>query len=156
MHSWTEEEQSRAKPVAAGRHDVLVVAEDGEGVGGKRPGGDVEDAGQQFAGDLVHVGEHQEEPLRGGEGRGQGAGDQRAVHRAGRARLRLQLPDLQDLAEDVFAPLGRPLVGDLPHGGGRGDRVDRGGLAHGVRHVGRSRVAVHRFHFSGHFWTPFS
>ena len=33
MHSCTEEEQSRAKPVAASCHDILVIAENGQGVG---------------------------------------------------------------------------------------------------------------------------
>ena len=40
------------KPGRAGGHDVAVVAEDGEGVGGHGAGGDVEDRGGQLAGDL--------------------------------------------------------------------------------------------------------
>ena len=48
-------------------------------------------AGQLLAGDLVHVGDHQQQALGGGVGGGQGAGGQRAVHRAGGAGLGLHL-----------------------------------------------------------------
>ncbi len=125
-------------------------------MGRKRPGRDVEHPGQELPGDLVHVREHQEQPLRGGEGSGERAGHQRAVHRPGRPRLRLQLPDVQHLAEDVLPPLGRPLVRNLPHGRRGGDGIDRRRFAHGIRHMRRRRVAVHRFHFSGHVQLLFS
>ena len=46
-------------------HDVLVVAEDGQCVAGQGTGGNMEDAGQKLAGDLVHVGDHQEQALGG-------------------------------------------------------------------------------------------
>ena len=44
------------------RHHVLMVAEDRRPLRRQRPGGDVDDAGGQFAGDLVHVGDHQQSP----------------------------------------------------------------------------------------------
>jgi hypothetical protein len=40
----------------------------------------VEDGAGQLARDLVHIGDHQQQALRGGEGGGQRAGLQRAVH----------------------------------------------------------------------------
>ena len=47
----------------AGSHHVGVVAEDGEGLGGQGAGAHVEHAGQQFAGDLVHIRDHQQQTL---------------------------------------------------------------------------------------------
>ena len=52
----------------ARRHDILVVAVDREGMGGDGAGGDVEYGRRALARDLVHVGDHQEEALRRGEG----------------------------------------------------------------------------------------
>ena len=60
--------EQREAGLAAG-HDVGVVAEDRERVGGDRAGGDVHAEGRQLAGDLVHVRDHQEQALRRGEGR---------------------------------------------------------------------------------------
>ena len=89
--------------LAAG-HDVGVVAEDGQGVGGQGAGGDVHDEAGQLAGDLVHVGDHQQQALRRGEGRGQGAGLQGAVDRAGGAAFGLHLDHLGHRAPDVGLP----------------------------------------------------
>ena len=51
-------------------HHVAVVAEDGERLGGQGAGGDVEHRAGEFAGDLVHVGDHQQQALRCREGGG--------------------------------------------------------------------------------------
>ena len=48
---------------------------------------------RQFAGDLVHVRDHQQKPLRGGERRRKRAALERAVHRPGGAALALHLDD---------------------------------------------------------------
>ena len=60
-------------------HHVLMVAEDAERVAGKRTGRDVEDARQHLAGNLVHVRNHEQQALRGGERGSQGTSLQRAV-----------------------------------------------------------------------------
>ena len=57
-------------------HNVGVIAEDGERLGGKRTGGNMEDGREHFTGDLVHVGDHQQQTLAGGIGDGQGTGTQ--------------------------------------------------------------------------------
>ena len=61
--------------LAAG-HNVGMVAEDVQALGGHGPSGDVEHRGQQLGGDLIHVGDHQQQTLGGGIGGGQGAGVQ--------------------------------------------------------------------------------
>ena len=87
--------------LAAG-HDVLVVAEDGQGVGRQRAGRHVEHAGKQLARNLVHVGNHEQEPLRGRKGGGQNATGQGSVRRAGRAGFRLKLAHLHGLSKNVL------------------------------------------------------
>ena len=44
-------------------HHVGMVTEDGQGLGGEGAGRDVEHARKQFTGDLVHVGDHQQQAL---------------------------------------------------------------------------------------------
>ena len=135
--------------LAAG-HDVGVVAEDVQRVGGQGTGGHVEHGGQQLTGQLVHVGDHEQQALGGGVGGGQRARGQGAVDGARRAGLRLHLDDLDGGAEDVLAALGSPLVHIVGHGAGGSDGVDARHLGKGVGHMGGRGVAVHRFQLSSH------
>ena len=140
--------------LAAG-HDVLVIAEDVQGVGGQGTGGHVQDAGQQLAGDLVEVRDHQQQSLRGGVGGGQSAGSQRAVDRTGSAGLGLHLNDLDGVAEDVLLALSGPLIHVVSHRAGRGDGVDAGNLSECIGYPCSCVVGVHGFLFSNnHVWTP--
>ena len=100
--------------LAAG-HDVGVVAEDAQRVGSQSTGGDVEHAGEQLAGYLIHVRDHQKKTLRSGVGGGQSAGVQGAVHCAGCAGFCLHLLHLDGAAEDVLLSLCRPLVNKVCH-----------------------------------------
>ena len=131
-------------------HHVGMIAEDVQSVAGHGTGGHVEHAGQQLAGDLVHVGDHQQQALGCGVGGGQGAGAQRTVNRAGSAGLRLHFHHLDPGAEDVLQPVGGPLVHKVGHGGRRGDGIDGGNLGERVGHVRRSVVTIHGLHFSYH------
>ena len=92
---------SMAKPARAHGHHVLVVAEDRQRLGGDGAGRDMEHRRGQLAGDLEHVGQHEEQPLRRGERRRQRAGLERAVEGAGRTGLRLHLLDHRHVAPDV-------------------------------------------------------
>ena len=113
---------------------------------GQGAGAHVEHGGGQLAGDLVHVGDHQQQALGSGEGGGQGAGGQGAVHGTGRASLGLHFGDLHGLAEQVLTLLGGPLIGHLRHGGGRRDGVDGCHVAERVCDMADGGIAVH-----GHF-----
>jgi hypothetical protein len=64
-------------------HHVALVAEDAERVGGKGPGGDVEDGRGQFSRDLIEVRDHEQEALGSGESGSQGACGDGPVDRAG-------------------------------------------------------------------------
>ena len=133
--------QHREARRAAG-HDVAVVPEDGQGVSRHSAGGDVHDERRQLAGDLEHVGDHQEEALRRGERRGQGALLQRAVGRAGGAGFGLHLDDVGHGAPQVRLACGGPVVAMLGHLGSGRDRVDRDHLGQGVRDTRGRLVAV--------------
>ena len=123
-------------------HHVAVVAEDRQALRGQAAGRHVEDGRRQLAGDLVHVGDHQQQALRRREGRGQGAGLQGAMHCARRAAFRLHLHHQGHGAPDVGLQLGRPLVRPFAHGAGGGDRIDGDHFVGLVGNVGRCLVAV--------------
>ena len=110
----------------------------------------MEDSGQLLRRNLIHIGDHQQQALAGGIGAGESAGAQGAVDSARRAGLGLHLHHLHLGAEDVLQAVGGPLVYQIGHGAGRGDRVDRRNLAERVGYVCSSVVAVHGFELSCH------
>ena len=126
----------------AGRHHILMVAEDGQGLGGEGARGDVEDGRPHLAGNLVHVRNHQHQALGGRVGAGQSTRHQRAVDGASRARLGLHLHHVQRTAEHVQLALRGPLVSVLAHHRGRGDRVDTRHFAECVGDITCCLVAV--------------
>ena len=137
--------QQRKAGLTAG-HDVLMVAENGEAGSAEGACGDVQHSGLELARYPVQVGHHQQQALRGGEGRGQGACRQRAVDRAGGATLRLHLGHLDLLAEKIFAARSRPVIHQLGHDRRGGDGEDGRHFRKGVGHMGGRRVAIHGFH----------
>jgi hypothetical protein len=126
----------------AHRHDVRVIAEDRQRVGRDRARRHVEHEGGQLAGDLVEVGDVEEEALGGGEAGGERPGLDRAVDRAGGAALGLHLLHPRHLLPQVGPTVGGPLVGQLAHRRGWGDGIDRDDLAGPVGHAGGRLVAV--------------
>ncbi len=132
----------QAPPGVAAAHHIGVVAEDRQGVSRHGARGDVDHAGAELTRDLVHVGDHQQQALGGGEGHSECTAGERAMDSTGRAGLGLHLHHAQLLAEDVGAPLGRPLVRHLAHAGRGCDRIDRGDIGKGVTDVRRCGVTV--------------
>ncbi len=65
----------------------LVSAEYRQGVGGYGAGAYMEHYREKFAGDLIHVGYHQQQSLRGGECRSHSAGRGCTVSGSGRTEL---------------------------------------------------------------------
>ena len=114
----------------------------------------VDYAGQQLAGDFIHVGDHQQKALRSGKGGGQRTALQRAVYGTGSAGLRLHFHNFYLLAEQVFLSICRPFVRHFRHYGRRRDGVNRSNVGKGVRCVRRSVVTIHGLHFSCHSVIP--
>ena len=129
------------KPVERAHH-VAVVTEDGERLGGKGAGGDVEDRAGEFARDLVHVGDHQQEPLRCREGGGERPRLQGSVQCAGRAAFALHLDHRRDGAPDIGLLFGRPLVRPFAHVGRRSNRINRDDFVGLMRYVCGRLVTV--------------
>ena len=143
LHGRGAEEDEARLP---GAHHVLMVAEDGQGMRGQGAGRHMEDAGQQFAGDLVHVGNHEQEALRGREGAGQRTAGKHAVHGAGRAGLGLHFPHEHFLAHEIESAAGGHLVHHFAHDGRGRDGVDGGRVGQGVGNMRGGVIAVHGFH----------
>ncbi len=126
----------------ADRHDVGVVAEDREPLSGERPRRDMQHGRCELTGDLVHVRDHEQQPLRRGERRRQGATLQRAVEGARRAAFALHLDDRRHATPEVRPLVARPLVGELCHRRRRGNRVDAADLAEPVCNRGSGLVPI--------------
>ena len=144
--------QHRKAGLTAG-HDVFMVAEDVQSVGGQGTSSDVEDAGEQLACNFIHIGDHQQQALRCGVGGGQGAGGQGTVDGTGSASLGLHFDDLDRIAKDVLLTLSRPLIHVVGHGAGRSDRID---ASHFGKCVGDPRsgvIGVHRLLLSNYHYS---
>ena len=130
--------------------NVGVVAENVQRMGSHATSRNVDDAGQQFACDLVHIRDHQQKSLRSGIGGGQSARSQRAVDSARSACFGLHFHDLDFLTEDVSCRLAenvlvgcRPGISDFRHRRRRGDRVDGCNLGERIGNVRRSGITIH-------------
>ena len=130
--------------------NVGMIAEDGERVERQRTGGNMDNAGKQLTGHLVHVGDHQEQTLGSGVGGGKRTCRKGAVHSAGRAAFGLHFSDLHFSAEEVLSACRGILVGFIRHYGRRRDGVNGSNVGKRVGYVSHGVVAVHGFHFSGH------
>ena len=128
----------------AHRHHIGVIAEDRQPLRRQRASGHVQHHRGQLAGDLVHVRDHQQQPLGGGERRRQRTALQRTVQRARRPRLALHLHHRRHGAPHVGLPVARPFVRQLGHRRGRRDRVDAADLVAPVGDRRRRLVAVDR------------
>ena len=134
----------------ARRHHVLVVTEDAQRVAGNGARRNVEHTGEEFTGDLVHVGNHEQQALRCGEGGGQCAGLERTVHSAGGTALALHFLYQDRFAEHVLAALRRPVVDVFGHRRRRRDGVNCRHFAEHIGDVGSSLVAITSNEFFSH------
>ncbi len=124
------------------RHDVLMVTENREGVRCESTGRYMEYRRKKFAGDFVHVGDHQEQTLRCSIRGGEGTGLERTVHCTGSTAFRLHFLYKDCLAEDVLAACCRPLVDVFSHSRRRCDGVDGGHLREHIADVGGCLITV--------------
>ena len=135
----------------AASHNVAVITEDVQGLGSNGTCRNIEHAGQLLSSDLVHVGDHQQQALRSGEGGGNSTCTQRAVDSTSGAGLGLHLNDLDLVAEDVLLAGCRPLVHRVSHRRRRGNGVDGSHVRVGIRYMGGSGIAIHSLLCSRHF-----
>ena len=134
-------------------HYIGMVAENRQRMRGQRPRRHMQHERRQLAGDLVQIGNEQQQALAGGETGRQRAGSQRAMQRTGRAALRLHLDDLRHRAPQVGLGLRSPFVGPFAHVRRRRDRVDRDHFIALIRHARGGFIAV-EIEISGHCVLP--
>jgi len=73
------------------------------------------------------------------------------MHRRSRTCFGLHFHNIGDSSPNVFAALGGKLIGEFPHGAGRGNRINRDYFAQGVGNVRRRRISINHNHlFFGH------
>ncbi len=116
------------------RHHVLVIAVDAQALRSQRARRHVEHHRGELTGDLVHIRNHQQQALAGGESGTQRSALQRAVQRTGCPALRLHFDHCRHGAVDIGSTLRGPFVGQFGHGRTWGDRVNAAQL---VQAVGR-------------------
>ena len=133
--------KQRAAGGTAGHH-VGMITEDRQRMRRQCACRHVQHEGRQLAGDLVQVGNEQQQPLAGSKAGGQCAGRQRAMQRAGGTGFRLHLDDLGHRAPQIGLALRGPFVRPLAHVRRRRDGVDRNDFVAEIGHAGNGFVAI--------------
>ncbi len=132
--------------------DVLVIAKDRKPLRGDGARGNVHHRRRQFAGNLVHVRDHQQQALRGRERRSQRAALQCAMECPSRSGLTLHLDHERNCAPYIRLAVRRPLIRPLAHWGGWRDRINGDDFVDFMCNVCRRLVSVDRnFRSSAHF-----
>jgi len=131
----------------AARHDVGMVTENRQRLGCQGTGRHMEHRREHLSGNLMHVGDHQQQTLRCGECRCERTSAQRPVDGTCGSGFRLHLYDVHFLAEQILPADARPRIRILSHRGGGGDGIDRSNLAESVRDVRCRGIAVDSNHF---------
>lgn len=126
----------------AGVHDVAVIAKDRKSMACQATRGDVENRRREFASDFEHVRNLEQETLRRGERRRQGAALKRAVNGTCGTRFALHFDDAGNFVPNVFLRLRRPIVGELCHRRGRRNRVNTNDFVRHKRGVCRCFVTI--------------
>ena len=144
----------QGKACLADAHDITVVTENGQCMGAKGAGRHMEHTWQHLAGDLIHIRDHQQQPLGGGVSSGQGTGLQGTMDRTGRPTLGLHLHHLYRLAEEVLFTVSRPGIHMFRHGRGWGDWEDASHLGKSIGYICRRLIAVHDHDFLLHIYRP--
>ena len=124
-------------------HDVTVVTKDIEGARCNRTGCHLEYAGEQFAGNLEHIGNHKEQPLGSRVGRCERSGLEAAVNRTGGTAFRLHFHEFDRAAKHVFLAIGSPFIRHLCHGGRRRNGVDGRCITKSIGCIGCRCVSIH-------------
>ena len=146
--------RQQAEARRARRHHVAVVAENREGVRGQGARRDVQHRRRQLTGDLKHVGNHQQQALRGRKGDAQRSGLKRAMQRTRSASFALHLDHVRNRTPDVGFDLRRPLIRPLSHGRRRRDGINGNYFIDAVSDAGSRLVPVNGYLASSHLFTP--
>ena len=131
----------------------LVIPEDRERMGGKRAGPPRASGRSEFTGNLVHVGDHQQQTLRRGERRCECACLKRAVDCPGGAALGLCISITGNRSPDVLVLL-LTIDQPIPPSANWSDRIDCDDFTQAMRHRGGCFIPSSRAVF-GLMFVPF-
>ena len=119
-----------------------MVAEDAKSVRSQCTSRHVEYARQQLAGNLIHIGNHQQQALRSSVSCCQGTGLKRTVNSTGGSTFRLHFLHQNGFTEDVFTSCGSPFINILSHCRRRSDRINGRNFRKHVAHVSGSLITI--------------
>ena len=105
----------------------------------------MENAGQQFTRNFIHIRQHQHQSLAGRIGAGQRTALKRAVDGSGSTALMLHLPDVHSLPKQVLPSLRAPFIHQLSHGRRWRDGVNGSYFSKRIRCIRCSGVAIHGY-----------
>ena len=124
-------------------HNVAMVTKNGQSVSGQRTGRNVHYTGQKLAGNTIHIGNHQQQTLRGRKSGSQCTRSQNAVECTCRTALRLHFGNRNGLPKDIFTPCCLPLIHIFCHGGRRRNRIDSCNIGKRISHISSGLITVH-------------
>ncbi len=127
-------------------HHVGMVAKDRKRVRSQRAGRHVHRGRGQLTRNLEHVGDHQQQALRGCECGPESAGLQCAVECARGATLTLQFFHNGQRAPDILFSFGAPLISPFGHRRRGGDGVDGDDFGETIGNRSSSLVPIHNYH----------
>ena len=143
----------KGKPGGAGGHNITVVAENRKSMGGNCTCRYVNHCRREFAGDLVHIGDHQEQSLGGGESGAQRSSLKGPVESAGGSCFALHFDNCRNNPPDILAAFRTPLVRPLAHGGSGSNGVDGDYLVEAVSDGGYRLICIENYEFRFHVFT---
>ena len=134
--------------------NVTVVAENVQGVRSNAARGNVDNAGKEFARDLVHIRDHKEKTLRSRVCSGECTCCERTVNGTGSTCFGLHFDNLYCVTHDVLQTAGGPCIGYVSHNRRRRDGVDGSNFRKRIRSVSGGGVTIHGKLFSCHAIYP--
>lgn len=108
----------------------------------------MEDPREHLARNLVHIRDHQHQPLRSRKRSSKRPGSQCAMRSSGSAELRLHLLDLHSVAKEIEPACDAPFVGSIAHRSHRRDGINRSHVAERVSNISGRSAAVHTYKFA--------
>ena len=135
-------------------HDVGMIAENIQRMGGYAAGRNMENSRRLLCRDFIHVRNHQQKTLRSRKRGRVRSGYDGAVNSACRTRFRFHFNDLDFFTKDVRSVLGNPFIHILSHWRGWRDRINSRNFRECVCYVSCCRVSVHCLEISHRDHSP--
>ena len=124
-------------------HHIGMITEDRQCMRRDRTRSHMQYRRREFTCNLVHVRQHQQQPLRTGETGRECSGLDCPVQGTRRPGFGLHLDNPRNLSPDIAPALRAPIISELPHRRSRRDRINRADITQPMRDRGGRLVALH-------------